>query len=71
MDSLIWILLFILAMGFLWLTLKVIWFLLPFIIIVVLIMHVRNKLRKGPTHNPSYPDEVVDVEFKVKDHDEN
>ena len=79
MDTLSYILFIFLILVVLSFVFKVLWYLMPFIIIGMAILYFRNRFfqPKGPQNRPrqdqpsqSRPD-VVDVEFTVRDADED
>ena len=75
MESILFLFLIVLAIWFLVLAFRIVWFLLPFILIVLIILSILRRFDKGERKSRTYEtnrdDDIVDVEFKVRDHDED
>lgn len=75
MESILFLFLIVLAVWFLILAFRIVWFLLPFILIVLIILSILRKFDKTEPKTRTYQtkrdDDIVDVEFKVRDHDED
>lgn len=64
-----------LSVMFLILAIRIVWMLIPFVIVflitIAIIKGYQDRTGKKYGRKDPYDDNVVDVDFKVKDHDEN